>query len=170
MVDIVAASGLSKGSVYFHFDSKEALAVAVLQARQERWIADITARLELVEPGRARLLALLPAMLELHLADPDAWVVSRLSYTLAEREPTREVAAALARRWIDLVADVIGSVAPADPSIDPFTLATVAVGAFDGLKMTVDVLRGHDTAAVKTDLARCGVLLERLLFDPLGVD
>lgn len=39
MADICVAAGLTKGALYFHFESKEALALAVIDAQHERAIA-----------------------------------------------------------------------------------------------------------------------------------
>ncbi len=161
MSDIVQASGLSKGAVYFYFDSKESLAVAVLASRQEQWITGVAQILDAAEPGLPRLRTLLPAMLTLHRQDPDAWVISRLSHTLAENDATREVAAASMRRWIDLVAEAIASTNPPE-GIDPRDLARVVVGAFDGLKALIDIV-GEDASSVEQELARAGALLERML-------
>lgn len=161
MSDIVQASGLSKGAVYFYFDSKESLAVAVLTSRQEKWITGVAQILDAAQPGLPRLRALLPAMLTLHRQDPDAWVISRLSQTLAEDDATREVAAASMRRWIDLVAEVISSADPPEET-DPRDLARVVVGAFDGLKALIGIV-GEDAASVQQELARAGALLERML-------
>jgi len=35
---LVAATGLTRGAFYFHFDSKDALAEAIVQTQQERWL------------------------------------------------------------------------------------------------------------------------------------
>lgn len=172
MVDIVDASGLSKGSVYFHFDSKEALAVAVLEERHRRWIADVERILAQAAEGEARIRRLLPAMLSLHDEDSDAWVISRLTQSLAGVPSTRDLAAAMTQRWIDVVAGFIrddGLVADLDPPLDPDALATVLVGAFDGLKMTVDVLSSGDRDAAGRLLAERGALLERMLFQTVGL-
>jgi AcrR family transcriptional regulator len=166
MADIVEASGLSKGAVYFYFDSKEALAVAVLAARQERWISGVAQLLSQADPGLPRVRALLPAMLTLHRSDPDAWVISRLSQNLAQLEATREVAATSMRRWIDLVAEVIQG-AGTPPDVDARELATVLVGAFDGLKMVIDVV-DSDPATAQQELARGGQLLERMLMSTIA--
>lgn len=173
MADIVAASGLSKGSVYFHFDGKEALAVAVLEARHDRWIADVLRVLERTPSGASRLRGLLPAMLALHRDDPDAWVTSRLTQNLAEVASTRHLAAAVTRRWIDLVATVIREAVPVGGTAstdDVETVATVLVGSFDGLKMTVDVLTAGDRVAAERMLTEGGRVLERMLFEALGLD
>ena len=39
MADICEAAGLTKGALYFHFDSKEALALGVIDAQHERALA-----------------------------------------------------------------------------------------------------------------------------------
>ena len=168
MSDVVDASGLSKGSVYFHFDSKTALAVAVLAARHDRWITGVTALIDEASGARARLRALLPAMLKLHATDPDAWVIARLSQSLTELDETRGTVRTLMSRWIELVAGVIRDARPGleDVGIDPVALATVVVGSFDGTKAIVEII-GSDRAG---DLAAGGALLERMLFAALDLD
>lgn len=172
MADIIEASGMSKGSVYFHFDSKEALAVAVLEDRHQLWIAAVESAVADVDAGQPRLSRLLPAMLSLHREDPDAWVISRLTQRLADAEPTRDLAAAVTRRWIDLVASLIREAQGVDDSaesVDAAALATVLVGAFDGLKMTVDVVGTGDRTDDGRLLAEGGAVLERMLFETVGI-
>lgn len=168
MADIVRASGLTKGSVYFHFDGKESLAVAVLTARQQAWLAQVAETLGKAEPGLPRLRTLLPTMLALHADDPDAWVVARLSQNLAELPATADLAAETTQRWVDLVAELIRS-AVEESIEDPELLATVVVGAFDGLKLTTEVLSRHDPTAARRELARGGAVLERMLLSQLSV-
>ncbi|MGN7862733.1 TetR family transcriptional regulator [Microbacterium sp. 22303] len=169
MADIIDASGLSKGSVYFHFDSKETLAVVVLEARQARWLRDVENLLEAAAPGVPRLRRLLPAMLELHRADPDAWVISRLISNLAAVESTRELAAEMTQRWIDLVAGLIEDATTGSEEQGAAILATVLVGAFDGLKITIDVTTRGDRDAAAEALAEGGAILERMLLSTLGL-
>ncbi|KZE42102.1 TetR/AcrR family transcriptional regulator [Microbacterium sp. T32] len=172
MADIVDASGLSKGSVYFHFDSKEALAVAVLSARHDRWITDVRRTLDEIESGEARLRAILPAVLALHDGDPDAWVISRLTWALADQPETRDVAASLTRRWIDVVAEIVRDAAREKGiNIDASAVATVVVGGFDGLKTTAAVLHSDDPDAAHEALVSAGRVWERMVFDlVLGPD
>lgn len=177
MADIIEASGLSKGSVYFHFDSKEALAVAVLEERHDRWTADIEQKLADAAPGELRIRRLLPAMLSLHQEDPDAWVISRLTQSLAEVESTRDIAATMTRRWIDLVADLIREATERDEAAredgtaraDAVAMATVLVGAFDGVKATANVASAGDASAARRLLADGGALLEQMLLHTLGL-
>jgi AcrR family transcriptional regulator len=148
MTDLVAATGMTKGAVYFHFDSKEALAVAVLEAKQDAWLGDVERRLADISPGRARLVALLPAMLVLHRQDPSTWAISKLTRNLTELPSTQESAAAPMRRWVDFIAGVIRDaqrLGECPDHIDPPTAATVLIGAFDGLKAM------HDTVSTGDD-------------------
>ncbi|HEY1133712.1 MAG TPA: TetR/AcrR family transcriptional regulator [Nocardioides sp.] len=169
MADVVEASGLTKGSVYFHFESKEALAVAVLSERHAHWLDRVRTRLATAAPGVGRLEALLRAMLDLHAEDPDAWVISRLAHNLAEQPSTRELATELTRRWIDEVAAVVREAqAPAGAgTVDATALATLMVAGFDGLKYTIPMLTA-DTDAAEVMLADQGALLLLLVRAALG--
>jgi AcrR family transcriptional regulator len=53
--DLVNATGLTRGAFYFHFDSKDALAEAIVQAQQERWLPAVE-RLQREEPDPLRRL------------------------------------------------------------------------------------------------------------------
>jgi AcrR family transcriptional regulator len=148
MSDLVAATGMTKGAVYFHFDSKESLAVAVLEAKHQAWISDVERRLADTPPGRARLVALLPAMLALHHEDPSTWAISKLNRNLTELPSMHGSAATLMQRWIDLIAGLIRDAQQSGECpdhIDPATVATVLIGAFDGLKAI------HDTVSIDGD-------------------
>lgn len=52
---LVNATGLTRGAFYFHFDSKDALAEAIVQTQQERWLPAI-AELTSSEPDPLRRL------------------------------------------------------------------------------------------------------------------
>ena len=41
--DVLKASGVTKGGFYFHFPSKEALALATLRHKQEQWAGMVMA-------------------------------------------------------------------------------------------------------------------------------
>ncbi|MBV8930657.1 MAG: helix-turn-helix transcriptional regulator, partial [Mycobacteriaceae bacterium] len=43
MAELITRSGLTKGAFYFHFASKEQLALAVIDEKQSQWIAAIQA-------------------------------------------------------------------------------------------------------------------------------
>lgn len=166
MEDLVRATGLTRGAVYFHFDGKESLAVAVLTEKHRQWLEAVRGRIEEAPAGVARLHRLLPAMLDLHRDDPDTWVISRLSYSLADLPDHRDLAAALTRRWIETVADLIRQaqdLGQIDRSLDADLFATVLVSSFEGLKLTVGVLHSTNAQDAAETLRAGGELIERLL-------
>ncbi|GAA1259802.1 ScbR family autoregulator-binding transcription factor [Kitasatospora nipponensis] len=172
MADVVTESGLTKGSVYFHFESKEALAIAVLAAKHTQRLDRVHARLAAAPEGTDRLEALLPTMLDIHRDDPDAWAIARLIQDMAASPETRPMAAELTRTWIDDVASLVRDAQEAGgrgrtTGLDPVLLATVLVGAFDGLKNTVDVL-SSDAEEADAQLRASGQVLLAMLRAVLG--
>src|SRR5690349_22714085 len=73
LAELIARSGLTKGAFYFHFASKEQLALAVLEEKQRQWLEFV--RLRAFDKPRAidQLRALGPALIRLHRQDPGAY-------------------------------------------------------------------------------------------------
>jgi TetR/AcrR family transcriptional repressor of nem operon len=169
--ELIAAAGLTKGAFYFHFSSKADLALAVLQDQKSRWLAQISEATSAEPTAAGQLRALLPAMLRLVADDPSAWSVTRLSQELAADPQVGPQVGLATREWIAFIADIVrrgqaeGSLRA---GLDPEAVATVLIGAFDGLKSLVDVLDPGDKATglfperARTLLA----LLEAPLFQP----
>jgi TetR/AcrR family transcriptional repressor of nem operon len=65
--DIVEATGIQKGGIYFHFDGKDSLALAVLEEAHSEFREFLTHALEGDTP-RARLENFLRSALDKHLA------------------------------------------------------------------------------------------------------
>jgi TetR/AcrR family transcriptional repressor of nem operon len=169
--ELIAAAGLTKGAFYFHFSSKADLALAVLQDQKSRWLAQISEAISAEPTAAGQLRALLPAMLRLVAEDPSAWSVTRLSHELAADPQLGPQVGQATREWITFLAGIVrrgqaeGSLRD---GLDPEAVATVLIGAFDGLKSLVDVLAPADGATglfperARTLLA----LLEAPLFQP----
>src|SRR5215472_1817280 len=83
LAELIARSGLTKGAFYFHFASKEQLALAVLEEKQRQWLEFVRQRALDKPKAIDQLLALGPALIRLHRQDPSAYSAQRLSRDLA---------------------------------------------------------------------------------------
>ncbi|WP_028067293.1 TetR/AcrR family transcriptional regulator [Solirubrobacter soli] len=107
--ELAAEAGVSKVTLYRHFDSKDALVSAYLRARSERvsaWLREVSQGLD----ARARILALFDA-LERWFADPAfngcALVNGAIEARGAQTE-ARAIAAAHLDRYLDLLQELTG--------------------------------------------------------------
>ena len=172
LADLIAASGLTKGAFYFYFQSKAALALAVLRDQQGRWLHRVSERVLSASTAAEQFRALAPAMLELLSAEPGAWSITRLTKDLAADPAAADEVSRPMGRWVEFVADIVRrGQADGDlrPGVDPHHVAVVLVGAFDGLKSLTDVLDPGARASEVFD-QRAKVLLtlieHGLLVDP----
>ncbi|MCU1445505.1 ScbR family autoregulator-binding transcription factor [Cryobacterium sp.] len=144
MADICLAAGLTKGAVYFHFESKEALALAVIDAQHERAIALGGELLHSDQPGLHVLVRMAVELATQLRTDPVSRAGIRLTMESSNLSapvvtPYEDWIAAcdlLLRRAIldgDVRADV--DVAAAARFISP---------AFTGVQVVSDVLTGRD--------------------------
>ena len=144
---IIAASGLTKGGFYFHFPSKQALALAVVGDQQKRWMAEVTAEASEHASATDRLFAF-PAILARNTAR--GWGPTTLRKLVDElaRDPDlrdevcgsiRVSIEATARQFREAQAE--GGVRA---DIDPDAMAEVAVGAFVGMVTMTDQLGDED--------------------------
>src|SRR5215210_3436426 len=76
--DIIKATGLTKGGFYFHFPSKESLALEVVAFKSAEARADLLAMVEPHPRALDRLLVLLRGVCARYREDPDAKAVDRL--------------------------------------------------------------------------------------------
>jgi AcrR family transcriptional regulator len=143
LTDLIAASGLTKGAFYFYFQSKSALALAVLRDQQDRWLVRVRDRVLSSGTAIEQFRALTPSMLELLGAEPGAWSVTRLTKDMASDPATADEVSQRMARWVEFVADIVRrGQADGDlrSGLDPHHAAVVLVSAFDGLKSLTDVL------------------------------
>src|SRR5882724_12127570 len=143
LTDLIAASGLTKGAFYFYFQSKAALALAVLRDQQGRWLGQVGERVLAAGTAAEQFRALTPVMLELLAAEPGAWSMTRLTKDLAADPATAAEVSKPMGDWVGFVADIVRrGQADGDlrSGLDPHDVAIALVGAFDGLKALTDVL------------------------------
>ncbi len=137
MAELIARSGLTKGAFYFHFSSKEQLALAVIEEKQRQWIDSVQAAISSETRPFDQLRAVAFALVRVHRDDPSAFSVSRLTRDLSRVAGVTEVVRDHMRVWVGMLAALIGQ-AQADGdlprSIDANDLAALLVAATDGLK------------------------------------
>ena len=141
--ELIARSGLTKGAFYFHFASKEQLALAVLEEKQRQWREFVQEQVLARPRAIDQLLALGPAMIRLHREDPGAYSAQRLTRDLARVPELADGVRAQTRDWIELVAGIVSQAQrDGDLAVKPeaTALATVLVAATDGLKDLSDIV------------------------------
>jgi AcrR family transcriptional regulator len=150
--EILSSSGVTKGGFYFHFPSKEALALATLRHKQEQWSGAVMAAVLRRPRALEQLDAMAEALCDLHEQDRSSRCVSRLCTELSDEHPElRPQLTPQFTTWVDMVASIIrkgqdeGDIRP---EVEPAVAAEVAVASFIGLETISEMLSG------RTDLRR----------------
>lgn len=143
--DIVRESGLTKGAFYFHFPSKEALALEVFRDRQDRWVAKTLSGV--LEHPRAidQLGAMLDIGCEIHEGDASARAIARLCQEWSSQEELVEHSRSHLTRWFEITEGVIrrgqeeGDIRP---EVDPRQTAETLCSAFIGIEEVSAAMSG----------------------------
>jgi TetR/AcrR family transcriptional repressor of nem operon len=137
MAELIERSGLTKGAFYFHFSSKEQLALAVIDEKQRQWFDSVQAALGAEARAIDQFRAVALALVRLHRHDPSAFSVSRLTRDLALAHGGAELVRDHMRTWVGLLAGLITQ-AQADGDlprgVNADDLAAVLIAVTDGLK------------------------------------
>jgi AcrR family transcriptional regulator len=127
VADILKAAGVTKGALYFHFDSKEALARGVLEVQAQQQVAQQEIKLqEMVD------LAITIAYRLRH--DPVLQAGARLSADPAGR---RHYGSAWPL-WVDIVTEILTEARRRGETLShviPHEVAEMLVGAFNGIQL-----------------------------------
>lgn len=134
--DLVQASGLTKGAFYFHFPSKEALALAAFADQQERWVEVVSMVADPSMRAVDRLAAMLQAACDFYEKEVAARCVSRLCFELGENPRLRPTLIPFLSIWEELIASIVrrgqmeGDIRG---DIDSGAVARVSVAAWIGM-------------------------------------
>ncbi|MDQ3761625.1 MAG: TetR/AcrR family transcriptional regulator [Actinomycetota bacterium] len=142
--EVIAASKVTKGALYFHFASKQALADAVVAEMIARWkvlVAEVNARgldplwtlLAQTDEVVARMIKDPIARGGIQLLTDRGAVCADAAahYAYGEAAATEQLTAAAAAGLLR-------------PGVDPNRIARVIVGMITGVNLICDLLRGHD--------------------------
>ncbi|HZG95501.1 MAG TPA: TetR/AcrR family transcriptional regulator [Mycobacteriales bacterium] len=140
--DVIRATGLTKGGFYFHFPSKEALALEVMHVKQQEWAGKVVTAAAVHPRAIDQLVAMASALVDLHDTDPTFGSVHALSRELCTDADLEPQTSQHLTAWTMLVADVIRRAqieGDAKPDVDPDALADMAVCAFIGIEEISDM-------------------------------
>ncbi|MFI0186961.1 ScbR family autoregulator-binding transcription factor [Streptomyces sp. NPDC017082] len=142
--DISALSGRTSGAIYFHYASKEKLALAVVEEHFASWPRMIERHRSSDGPALEKLVGL---SFTVARAFRDDVVVRAGSRLWMER---KAIAAPLPTPfvdWIEVVGELLaeaGAHGELAPGVDPFTAAHSVVCAFFGIHTVSDALDGRE--------------------------
>jgi AcrR family transcriptional regulator len=105
--DLMEASGLTKGAIYFHFPSKEALALAAFGDQQERWVEVVSGAAGPSMSAVDQLQAMLGAACDFSETEASARCVSRLCFELGEDLRLRPALIPYLSVWEELIASIV---------------------------------------------------------------
>ena len=144
---IIDASGLTKGGFYFHFPSKQALALAVVADQNERWFTGAMTEANQHERAIDRLFALPKVLARLTAQGQGPGSLRSLIEELARDPDLRDEVCGSIRVGVQATADQFRE-AQAEGTIhadlDPDAMAEIAVGGFVGMQALTDQLGDQD--------------------------
>jgi AcrR family transcriptional regulator len=165
--DVIRDAGVTKGGFYFHFPSKEHLALEVLRDKRERWAGRVMAA-TLQHPRAIDQLRAIPtALVDLYEHDPSATAIGRLCQDLSRDPALMPQIAPQFTLWYDLTASIIRKAqdeGDLPDDVNASAAARVLVGAFIGIEMISSMMTG--LADLRERIAEYLQLFERLVVSP----
>ncbi len=157
MDDVIRATGLTRGAIYFHFRSKRNLALAIVEEHKLRWLSLASEEAARHDRPTDQLHALGELLVTLASRGGAGWNVVRLAEQIRAVEPAADEPPPSSPKptpeaqqgcrplldWVELVAGIIESGHERGefvPSLVASDSAVIMVSAFDGLKSASDAL------------------------------
>ncbi|MEO7261850.1 MAG: ScbR family autoregulator-binding transcription factor [Jatrophihabitantaceae bacterium] len=151
MNDIVEAAGVTKGAVYFHFPSKEALAVAIVEEQFAQWPPLVAAIIEHSPDPLTCVVALTYEVGSRFRDDVLTTAGVRLSF---ERELVNAAMPTPFVGWVGILQELF-SRARRDgqlrPGLLPAAVARALVGAFFGIQHVSEILTNRSDLETRLD-------------------
>ncbi len=151
MNDIVEAAGVTKGAVYFHFPSKEALAVAIVEEQFAQWPPVVASVIEHSPDALTSIVALTYEAASRFRDDVLTTAGIRLSF---ERELVNAAMPTPFIGWIGILQELFirarreGNLRP---GLQAAPTARVLVGAFFGIQHVSEVLTDRADLEIRLD-------------------
>ncbi len=151
MNDIVEAAGVTKGAVYFHFASKEALAVAIVEEQFAQWPPIVGRIIELSPDALTTVVALTYEVGARFRDDVLVTAGIRLSF---ERELVNADMPTPFVGWMAILRDLFSRArreGQLRPGVLPAATARALVGGFFGIQHVSDVLTNRTDLEARLD-------------------
>ncbi len=135
--DVIAAAGSTKGGFYFHFGSKAALGLAVVDDTRDAFRAEVLAATSDYTRASDQLVAMVRAIAAVHKVNPYASGFGRLCTELREEPEIAPGDIDPYAAWVTVVRDLLERAraeGDLDPAVDPLGAAIYALGAFIGVE------------------------------------
>lgn len=166
MNELVRAAGLTKGAFYFHFDSKEHLALEVFRWKHEQWQRKVAEVLEGEAPAIDQVVAVMRTVTELVEADPASRSLSRLADELSSDPQLASVLDVQFGAWVEFSTALLRRAqdeGDVRTDLDPREISEVVVAGFIGLEHVSSTRGGND-------LRRWSETFTLLLLDAIGTE
>jgi AcrR family transcriptional regulator len=151
MNDIVVAAGVTKGAVYFHFPSKEALAVAIVEEQFAQWPAVVAAITENSPDALTGVVALTYEVGSRFRDDVLTTAGIRLSF---ERELVNAAMPTPFVGWIGILQELFARArreGQLRPGLQPGPIARALVGGFFGIQHVSEILTDRTDLETRLD-------------------
>lgn len=164
--DVIRHSELTKGAFYFHFPSKEALALAVVDDLRDRWSSMVTQAVDLEKPAVEQARDMAALVVEAYGGNSNFRALGRLVPELVATRPdlAPELQATLFM-WIDFIEGIVARGQSDGAFRNDLTARQIAetiFGAFNGVEEFSELASGGADLGQRVDI------LWRLLEDGLA--
>lgn len=131
--EIVKKAGVSKGSVYFHFKSKDDLFISAIKLIAEERIEKIKIALQKNSSPKSKLIKLLRANNFMIKNDRDSFILNYSMLLSSHKNLKKEVAEIYIQKFIEFVAEIIfdGIQKGEFKKVNPIAFATIIVFSND---------------------------------------
>jgi AcrR family transcriptional regulator len=136
--DVINAAGITKGAFYFHFPSKEALALSVLRYKQEQWAGRVLAATMKHQGSMDQMTAMVEALIDLHQNDRASRAISRICWELSEDPELIPQLSPQFDVWVEMTASLFARAQQEGlirEDLDPHAMGEAAVATFVGLEV-----------------------------------
>lgn len=143
--EIIRATGLTKGAFYFHFASRDHLALEVYRHEQQEWMEHVQRALAGPERAIDRFVAVGRTLVDLIESQPTSRCVGKIAEALASHPELGPKVMAQLDAWVDMSEELLRQAqqeGDVDASLDPRLVAEVAVASFIGMEHVADMRGG----------------------------